>query len=385
MPRLSLWNQRKGANYRTIDRWVSQLYRIGGTCAFIHKYIGPITTNANDQTVANLSPSGTSSPLTIQDIFFLENRDRKYDDSVYELRVHYQTSDQDFDLSQFGLFLPNDITYLSFHLNDTIDILGRKLMAGDVIELPHLREDGADPYRPAVNKFYAITDVSRESQGIAPTWWPHTIRAKVEPLTDSQEYADILDREAAEFNDGFGLGGGGTADGSGSATLRDILSTYGTEILISDSIAALAEEAVPETGFQTAHMYITPDENGDFSDPWIYAGDGCPPNGAQLLGSGNGFPPTSDEGDWFLRTDYTPNVLFRKKGSCWIRQEVDYRRKWKTANRILESFINNSNNTTYTDGSVNKQKVGLSKAVKPKTDKLCTNGTNSTSSGGTCK
>lgn len=383
MPRLSLWNKQKGNTYRTMDRWISQMYTMGGTCAYIHKYIGPITTNSDNQTVPNLS-LGDSPELTIQDIFFLENRDRKYDENVYELRVQYQITDQDFDLRQFGLFLSNDMLYMSFHLNDTIDIIGRKLISGDVIELPHLREDGLDPSRPAVNKFYAITDVNREGAGFGQTWWPHTLRVKVEPLTDSQEYADILDREAAEFNDGFGLGGGGTADGASSMTLRDILSTYNNEIKISDAIAEAAYAAVPETNFETAHLYIAPNENGDWNDPWIYAGDGCPPNGAQLLGSGNSFPDVSQEGDWFLRIDYTPNVLFRKKGSCWIRQEVDYRRKWKTARRILEGFINNDKTTTYTDGTVHKEKVALSKAVKPKTDKLCSGGNNSTGSGGTC-
>ena len=383
MPRLSLWNNRKGATYRTMDRWIAQMYRIGGTCAFVHKYVGPIDVD-NDNKATPIG-SGDTSELSIQDIFFLENRDRKYDDSVYELRMVYQVTDQDFDLTQFGLFLPNDITYMSFHLNDTTDILGRKLMAGDVIELPHMREDGLDPTRPAVNRFYAITDVNREGVGIAPTWWPHTLRIKVEPLTDSQEYSDILDREADEFNDGFGLGGGGTADGDGSATLRDILSSYSNEIKISDALAAQAEAAVPETNFQTAHMYIAPNEDGDFCDPWIYASDSCPPNGAELLGSGNGFPDSALEGDWFLRTDYTPNVLFRKKGSCWVRQEVDYRRKWKTASRILEGFINNDTKVTHSDGTIHDERVALSKAVKPKTDKLCTDGENSTSPGDTCK
>ena len=79
------------------------------------------------------------------------------------------------------------------------------------------------------------------------------------------------------------------------------------------------------------------------------------------------------------------NVLFRKKGNCWIRQEVDYRRKWKTAGRILESFINNNKEVTYSDGTKHQEKVALSKAVKPKTDNLCTDGNNNTSSGGTCK
>ncbi len=412
MPKLSLWNNRKGATYRTMDKWIAQMYTIGGTSVFIHKYVGPVTTNDENQLIPNLTEA---TELSIQDIFFLENRDRKYDDSVYEARAIYQVNDQDFDLQQFGIFLPNDVTYLSFHLNDIIDILGRKLMSGDVIEMPHLRDEHSlDPNRPAINRFFVVSDVNRETVGIAPTWWYHTLRVKVDPLTDSQEYADLLDREAEYFNDGFGTGGEGTAgstghdgfgvggtgrlegntntvsggldidDGFGATgsntpgntssgtplTLRDIIIGNVNNINISDAVADQAAKDVPDTNFETAHLYIAPDENGNWTDPWIWAGDGKPPNGAELLGSGNNFPADAEAGVWFLRTDYTPNVLFRKIGNCWVRQEVDYRRKWKTASRVLETFINNNKDVTYSDGTVHKEKVALSKAVKPKTDKL---------------
>ena len=80
-------------------------------------------------------------PNNIQDLLFLENRDRKYDPDVYDMRGVYQVQDSDFDLTQFGAFLSNDTIYMTFHLNDMIDIMGRKLMSGDVLELPHQRDD----------------------------------------------------------------------------------------------------------------------------------------------------------------------------------------------------------------------------------------------------
>jgi hypothetical protein len=362
MPRLSLWNVRKGSTYRTLDKWISQQYRIGGTGVYLHKYIGPVATSKEgDASIPNLAALGGSNELTIQDLFFLENRDRRYDPNVYEMRAIYQLNDQDFDLTQFGLFLPNDIYFLSFHLTDTVDQIGRKIMSGDVVELPHMRDDiSLDPNRPAINKYYVVTDVTREAAGFSPTWWPHTLRVKIEPMTDSQEFADILDAEASTDNDGLN-------DVAGM-TLRDILSSYNDEIKITEALIEAAEQAVPETGFETAHLYIAPDENGNWNDPWIFAGDGEPPNGAQLLGSGSYFPENVADGEWFLRTDYVPPILYRKRGHCWVRQEVDYRRKWKTATRILESFINNDKEVKYTDGTLHNEKQPLSKAIKPKVD-----------------
>jgi len=354
MANFSLWNSRKGNTFKSMDLYVKNQYTMGGTAGLVHKYIGPITSNADGEYVPDRNnPDGTNE-LTVQDVLFLENRDRMYDDDIYEIRLMYQLQDQDFDLSQFGFFLPNDIMFLSVHQNDTVDIMGRRLMNGDVIELPHLRDDLLlDPTRPAVNKFYTILEVSREAGGYSPLWYPHTLRLKVEPMPDSQEYADILDQQAGE---------------DGDLTLRDILSTYNDEIGISDAIQELAEAEVPEFNFETAHFYYVPDEYGDTGDPWIFAGDGEPPNGAVLLGSGNYFPVDAVEGEYWLRTDYTPNVLFRKEGKCWIRKEVDYRRKFTSAHRIIESFINNNDLTVMPNSETMPEKQALSKAVKPRRD-----------------
>jgi hypothetical protein len=73
--------------------------------------------------------------LGIQDLLFLENRDRKYDTSVYTMRTIYRLNDNDFDLTQFGLFLTGDTMFAVFHLNDMIDNIGRKIIVGDVIRI----------------------------------------------------------------------------------------------------------------------------------------------------------------------------------------------------------------------------------------------------------
>ena len=95
----------------------------------------------------------------------------------------------------------------------------------------------------------------------------------------------------------------------------------------------------------------------------VHAGDGKPPNGIAIAHTGSSFPNSLNDGDYILRTDYSPNRLFKKVGNRFIRIEDDYRGTYSAANRILNTFIENTNTNTY-----GNEQTGLSKAVKPKTD-----------------
>ena len=124
----------------------------------------------------------------------MENRDRIYDQDVYNLRGIYSVSDTDFDLSQFGLFLQNDQLFMTFHIKDIVEALGRKIMSGDVIELPHLKDDHSldETDTETLKRYYVVEDVSRASEGYSRTWWPHLYRVRVKGITDAQEFRDIL-------------------------------------------------------------------------------------------------------------------------------------------------------------------------------------------------
>ena len=83
-----------------------------------------------------------------------------------------------------------------------IDIVGRKLMVGDVLELPHLLD-----YNPlketiptALKRFYQITDANFASEGFSQTWFPHLWRIKCEPLVDSEEFSQILQEPINQDN-----------------------------------------------------------------------------------------------------------------------------------------------------------------------------------------
>jgi len=365
MARLSLWNAKKKNDYKFFDQTISEMIKVGGTAFLVHKFEGIHEQSDNE----DLTINGGDGATIIQDVLLLENRDRKYSKDIYELRGVYNIQDNDFDLSQFGLFLSADVLFVSFHLNDMIDIIGRKLMPGDVLEVPHLRdnillddEDDGINDNGVARKFYKIDDANRGSEGFSPTWFPHIWRIKMSPITDSQEFTDLLDRDSGSFTgDGFG-------DGKDTGeTLRDLISTFNDEIKISDAIMAEAERQVPFRNLEHAHLYVKEPENEN-GIPHLFMTDGEPPNGAILLGCGNAFPLTAMDGDWFLRIDYQPSVLFKKEGQAWIRKEVDWKQKMTTANRVLENFINNRKKIPTSQGLIDS-KIGISKVVAPKVRK----------------
>ena len=403
MPKLSLYRPEKGNDFKFLDRVINEEFQVGGTDVFLHKYAGPVNPSAEDST-PGVPVNGNPIPeLGIQDLIFMENRDRHYEPDVYVLRGIHQMQDLDFNLSQFGLFLQNDNINMFFHLRSSVENLGRKIMAGDVLELPHLKDEYAlDDATVALKRFYVVQDVTRPSTGFSQTWYPHLLRAKCVPLVDSQEYKEILDTE--------------TGDGSGQ-TLRDLLSTYSTDIAINDQIIEQANSDAPSSGYNTTNYFVIPTTTstglvsiddastidldasitqaaidasmvlqtpgGDiYVQKGYLAGDGKPPNGAPY-GFGLSFPTGAVPGQFYLRTDYLPNRLYRYDGRNWIFFEQNVRMTLnnfgnqdvasgtfagKQVRQTLKSgFINNTNTSTI-NGQVVIERQALSKALKPKTD-----------------
>jgi hypothetical protein len=99
MPRLSLWRENKSSDYKFFNNRIREQFTIGGTGINVHKYLGSGT---GGETTPTTPEYATQSEQNIQDLLFLENRDRKYDPDIYSLRGHYNVNDMDFDLSQFG-------------------------------------------------------------------------------------------------------------------------------------------------------------------------------------------------------------------------------------------------------------------------------------------
>lgn len=442
-------------DYKFIDRRISEMFTIGGTGILVNKYLGTnpqglfVTTSAaqgsagttltfsntngvqigmfvygtgipagatvagTTSTTVTLSAATTSavstnskigfstdatkpaytnqSALNIQDLLWTENRDRKYDHDVYKMRGIYQRADQDFDLSQFGLFLQTGTIFMVFHLRDMVEMIGRKLMAGDVLELQHLKDyDALDGDLPAaLKRYYVVSDCSFASEGFSPTWWPHLWRCKLNPLVDSQEYKDILDNIKAGDNT--------------DKTVGEILSTYDKYLNINEQLVTQAEVDVPLSGYETANLYtvpinadgtevlgdpitvdstaITADQLDPTADSGVSSpnykykgylvGDGTAPN-KLTTGAGVSFPTNPELGDYFLRLDYLPNRLFRFDGKFWRRIEDNVRTGLTpgAANNLTvrESYVNNTNTFTDSTGTEHPERQFLSQALTPKAD-----------------
>ena len=402
-----MYKPQKGNDYKFFDRRISEQFTVGGVDINIHKYLGPLeqgtsiatsaaqtapdtelvfantsaitrgmfvagisipantTVLAKTSTTITLSASTTAivgsgaaisfytdatqpsyaneSVKNIQDLLFLENRDRKYDTSIYTMRSIYRMNDNDFDLSQFGLFLTGDTMFMVFHLNDMVELLGRKIIVGDVMELPHLKDFYPldDDLPSALKRYYVVQDATRAAEGFSPTWYPHLWRVKVAPLVDSQEYKDITQNISS-----------GDAN---NTPIGDLLSTYNKYTAVNDAIIARAEIEVPLSGYDTSSIYVAPVNDDGYPDAptasptakvqGYLTSDAMPPNG-KTVGAGIAFPDSPLAGDYYLRLDYVPNRLFRYDSRRWIKIEDSVRTNLTpglTNTSQASSFVNNIN------------------------------------------
>ena len=369
MPRLSLYRPEKGNDYKFIDRTSSEMFQVGGVELYIHKYLGP-RNPTDEEATADQPQYDAVKETNIQDLLFLENRDRIYDTSIYNIRGVYNVQDIDFNLSQFGLFIDNDTVYMTVHINDYVRTIGRKPLSGDVVEVPNLRDEFAlNEYDVSLPKYFVISDVGRAAEGFSPTWYPHLYRLKLIKISNSQQYKDIFAQKIVDPVTGEET----------DRTLADILSNSQKLLEINDAMLAQAESDAPMSGYETQHYYtLAVDEKGNAALQTVddmdvdasivnsrfnaaietpspkrdgytgyLLGDGVPPNGA-AFGHGISFPQGSLEGDYFLRTDFLPNRLFRYDGKRWVKREDAVRTTMtptSTRNHQKGTFINNDRKT----------------------------------------
>lgn len=396
MGRISLWNPVKGDDYQFTDRTVGENFRIAGDGILIHMYEGP-TTDAAGNTDTTIT--------TIQDVLFLTNNNRKYNPNVIELRGHHQPQDVNYDLSQFGVFLSSDVIRVTFHYNDMLDSLGRKLIAGDVLEFPSYRDVPIFDNAVGINRYYVVQDALYAAAGYGQKWFPHIWMVRAKLMTASVEFQEIIDQASTgQTAGGVGQGIGvmppgftDTADNAGNPGLgcnpniKNSLDLFCKIINITDEIVAEAEKNAffDPKFFESANLYIYLDPNtGDPNDrnTWYpiigsnyFSGDGAPPNlstdlaqdlvpSGPLVGAGIAFPPGMTDGQYYLRIDYYPERLFQKQGNCYKLIEVDVLKHWTAYNRVLDTFIDNNKDTILSDGTIIPEKQAISQVVKQKVD-----------------
>jgi hypothetical protein len=165
---------------------------------------------------------------------FQENRDRSYCVNPVKMKIYYDLIDINTELARFGIDLPSATLSLTTHFGETLRLLGRGFIIGDVIEIPS--ELQFTPDMKIVRKYVEISDVSWSTKGYTPGWTPLFQRITARPMLAKQETIDIVG--SLEPNIG--------ADGDGFNSLGTVFSTGPFQA--NENIQAAADSMTQQLG-----------------------------------------------------------------------------------------------------------------------------------------
>ena len=292
-------------------------FQMGGIYCHIYRLEGTFDQDRDALNVLNTEEGGTEeatnvqSFLAVQDPVLGENRDRMYNfDEVPRIKGVYQISQSELELLRFG-YKSNETVSMEFHQATIERELGRRLIQGDVVELPHLREVGLDGR--VANRWYEVKDITWSPGGYDPTYQRHVIGVILQPLRHQQEFLDLFENVKDEYG----------------KTLEEQMSNKEQLLGMTEAIQDLAGEHASTTWWDTTIMWFDPAHPSQ--KPYRWTDDGTPPNGEPVR-QGNSFPADASEGEWFLRDDFSPNRLYRLQGNRWKLREVDNKREWQPYN-----------------------------------------------------
>lgn len=247
-----MWKKGRHDDYKFIDGAIADQYNMGGVDMFLYCYIGPKQNTGNtDLTIPDYT--GNSIDVSsIGDLIFGETPDRAYDLQAITIPAVYQVQEATPDLKIPGLFFNFNTMDITVHYNTMMQRVGRKILPGDVIELPNLRDFDVLGKDSGLNRFYVVQDAFRTSEGYSVTWQHHIFKLRVKPLTDSPEYADIIGGGSNNFPDNPDDPNNGNGNSSGDGSEQ---SDYDNEMAIMNAIVAQADDEVPYIHFTNEHLY----------------------------------------------------------------------------------------------------------------------------------
>lgn len=287
----------------------------------------------------------------IQDLIFMENRDRDYSTSPIDVKAMYELQDQMFELLKFGGGIPSLRYTVKVNFSNIISKLGRPVVIGDIIELPTEAQYSAS--MKMISKFVEVTNVVWDTESVTPQWLPTTLKITCEPLLASQETRAIFGGSINNVVDKSGIFGSNA----------DIPVPFQDLQQVTDTIIANHKMAVPERGGEQSNVVreftdeelATADAGGytglhhlQPNSKAIYVEDALPPNGA-LYTVGEHFPETPLDGAYH-RVEYTgtadgvPARLYRystKKGR-WVYLETDRRLATNSDKPIVTEMTTNN-------------------------------------------
>ena len=320
-----LYRKYRDKTYNYIDRATKTFYEMGGGLVHVYPLIGTVDKNGNIKDI--ISENG----IEIGDPVLNENNKRKYSHTTYELYMITNMNPPNFSWNYAGInILDTTVQEFSVHYNAMIAALGRKIIVGDVLELPWQRDMDVLGKDTAQSKFYVVTESAREESGWGPNYHFYTWKLKAKPIMDSPEFSDLFnDNNTTGGEDGFyedsgSINGGGGLDPS--ASQNDQLQDQVDDILKE----AEGEDGSEENGWETSGVsyrlynehhimrkindkyYIT-DGTEIENRPNIVGIDGIPTEKTcEEIPYGDVFPKDAQENSYFLRTDYMPPRLYKR-------------------------------------------------------------------------
>ena len=296
-----MWKKGRYTDYSFIDRNIAEQYNIGGVDMWLYAYVGPkkIPTNS-DGTMT--SGTGQLDVTSIGDLIFGEAAQREYNLQAITLSAVYQVQEATPDLKMPGIFFNFNTMDITVHYNTMMQLVGRKIMPGDVLELPNLRDFDVIGKDSGLNRFYVVQDSFRTSEGYSVTWQHHIFKLRVKPLTDSPEYSDILGNNNYPDDPDDPNNGNGNSTGGGSQN-----SNYDKEMDIMNRIIMQADDEVPYIHWTNEQLY------NDRTDIWDLA---------RVILNGYEFPEKPSKNMFFIKKNYP--VLKELEHNLWNDVTVKY-------------------------------------------------------------
>ena len=318
-----MWKKGRYDDYNFIDNAIAEQYNIGGVDMWLYTYQGPKgNEGSTDITLPDYSiVNGTLSSMG--DYVYGETTQRSYNVQAITLPVVYQVQEATPDLKIPGLFFNFDTMDITLHYNTMMQRVGRKIVPGDVIELPNLRDFDVLDRDVGVNKFYVVQDAFRTSEGYSVTWQHHIFKIRVKPLTDSPEFSDITDPGNNNFPDNPKDPNNGNGNGTG-------ISTGSTELDIMNRIIQQADSEVPYIHWTNEHIY---DDLSDINELSRY------------IISGYDFPANPSKNMFFIKQ--TLPVLYENDNGNWSVVDTEYGDKLpKKADDLSFFFVQDSDSVS---------------------------------------
>lgn len=366
--RYHLYQKQRGKDYAYIDRVIRNQIEMGGCLLNLYKWEG------------SYKLDGTYVPISegiVSDTVLNENSRRKYSHTTIDLYGAMQMNAAQFSFNFSGYsILDGDEKEIVFHYNSMIDMVGRKIIVNDILEMTWFRDNDLIGADNSINKFYVVTSADFDEKGWDPHWGYHLWKIKCKPMPNTVEFADLFNDEFPKGGeDGFyepansGEGGGGF---DSESTDIEGLDEENNENL-KEAEMQVAFREYDEHNLLLDNMKILVDEYGNH---YIYGIDGIPVNkniNGVPFGTYFPAPESVSEGDYFLRIDYDPPRLYKRiddgKRRGWQPWEKDFRPKWMGAPDKLRKALNNDNTFTNNEGVVEPCRQEMDELVKARVHK----------------